>query len=178
MKNKTLFIAAAFSIAIFAAGCSTMEHALLTPSQTVTPAVTNIVAVVSTNAAGVVSTNLAQVITPAVINTTYAPSTLAQGTLKFLEALPIPGAAPAAIFGGWALSAFAGWKSRQKGALSVALVKGIEAGRQILQSTPEGQRLDQKFKDVLIDNQEVAGVLNAAGKLVNQYTGDTVKPVQ
>jgi hypothetical protein len=59
--------------------------------------------------------------------------------------------------------------------LAAALVTGIEAGRQILQTTSEGQKLDAKFKDMLIAHQEAAGVLNAASTLVNTLTGNTVK---
>ena len=63
---------------------------------------------------------------------------------------------------------------RNKKALS-AVVLGVEAGRKILQETPEGQKLDAQLKDALIHYQEVAGVLNKVSGIVNNITGDTVK---
>lgn len=174
MKTKSILVFfTAAVLAVVAVGCGTIESALLTTHQTVTPAVTNSVTVLSTNAAGEVTPIVTQIIKPAITNTVYEPSVIAQGGTELIGSLPLPGAKTAAILGGWLLTAFAGWKNKK---LAVALVKGIDAGRQILQTTPEGQRLDAKFKDALIDHQETANVLNAAAKLVNQYTGDTVKP--
>lgn len=174
MKKTTLLtILAAISIAVVGAGCSAMDGALLSSHFTVTPAVTNIVAVVSTNSAGQSETNFEQHVKSAVTNTVYEPSTMAQVGVTAIGALPFPGAGTAGIALAWLATAYAAYRNKK---LSVALVKGIDAGRQILQTTPEGQKLDAKFKDALIDHQEISGVLNAASQLVNEYTGDTVKP--
>ena len=174
MKSKYLFpLIVTFIIAFCSAGCSAVESSLLKSHSTVTPAVTNAVEVVATDASGALVTNVTLHVTPAVTNVVYEPTPIAQAGAAAIGALPFPGAGTAAIVGGWLLTALAAWRNKK---LSVALVKGIDAGRQILQTTPEGQRLDAKFKDALIENQEIAGVLNAASSLVNNYTGDTVKP--
>jgi hypothetical protein len=150
MKKK-LFILAACGLFAFS-GCTELDK--IATVKTVTAA--------TTNAAGVVTA----------ATTNYAASPLALGAATTVAALPFPFAGTAGIALGWALTAYAAFRNRK---LATALVTGIEAGRQILQTTPEGQKLDAKFKDVLIQHQDAAGVLNSASKLVNQYTSDTVK---
>lgn len=172
MKKTILLAFTACLLTTLLTGCDTLQNALLTPRQTVTPAVTNYVTTTITLPSGDVAPVTTQVIRPAVTNTVWEPSAMAQGGTQLVGSLPIPGAATAGILGGWLLTAFAAWKNKK---LSVALVKGIDAGREILQTTPEGQRLDAKLKDALISHQELAGVLNAAARLVNEHTGDTVK---
>jgi hypothetical protein len=159
MKSKNLFVLTLITLALFlGAGCATVDKALFTPTSVVTPASTNAV----TGA-----------ITPPSTNTTYTANPMALAATQGIAAAPFPFAGTVGIGLGWLLTGIAAIRSKK---LSVALVQGIEAGRQILQTTPEGQKLDAKFKDALIANQDAAGVLNAAASLVNQYTGDTVKP--
>jgi hypothetical protein len=153
MKKQILIICAAVACFAFA-GCATVDKSLLTA--TVAPAATNAVS---------------GAITPAVTN--YAPNAAATVTAQAVSAMPFPFAGTAGIAAGWLLTAYAAWRNRK---LASALVTGIDAGRQILQSTPEGQKLDAKFKDLLIQHQDAAGVLDAAASLVNKLTGDTVKP--
>jgi hypothetical protein len=158
------------ALALTFTGCASTEKALLTSTATVTPATTNqVVSVDATTGQSVTN----QVVMPPATNVTYAPSPVAVAATQTIAALPFPFAGTAGIALGWLLTAYAAWKNKK---LSVALVQGIDAGRQILQTTPEGQKLDAKFKDALIEHQEIAGVLNAASTLVNDYTGDTVKP--
>lgn len=151
MKKTTfaicLLIALAFS------GCATVDRAILTA--TVTPAATNAVS---------------GVITSAVTN--YAPNAAATVAAQAVAAMPFPFAGTAGIAAGWLLTAYAAYRNRK---LAGALVTGIEAGRVILQTTPEGQQFDSKFRRMLIEHQDAAGVLNAAGRLVNTLTGNTVK---
>ena len=155
-------------------GCSAIDKTLLTATPTITPAVTNqVVHVVADTNGVIIATNVEQVIIPSFTNTTYAPAPVATATAGIVGALPFPGAGVVGIALGWLLTAYAAIRNRK---LAVALVTGIDAGRTILQTTPEGQKLDAKFKDALIQHQEVSGVLQAASKLVNAYTGDTVKP--
>jgi len=157
--KTTLVITAATAcfVAILALpGCSTMDKALLTPNDTVTPAITNA-------ATGDV--------TPAVTNTTYTPNPIAQGTATAIGALPLPWCGTAGAVLGACIAMYANYRNKK---LAGALVTGIEAGRQILQTTPEGQRLDGMVKEALINHQEAAGVLNAASKMVNDLTSNTV----
>lgn len=179
MKIRNLFIVGAFAGLLTLTGCSTLDK-LYTPTPTVTPAVTNSVPQVipaATNAVtGVVLpsvTNELQIVTAPQTNIVIAPNPTVQAGIQAAAALPFPFAGVVAILGGWLYTAYANMRNKK---LSAALVTGIDAGRQILQSTPEGQKLDAKFKDVLIQHQELAGVLNAASTLVNTLTGDTVKP--
>ena len=152
MKKTIAIMLAACAVFAFA-GCSTVEHALL--SANVTPGVTN----AATGVVGLPVTN-------------YAPNPVASAAAQTVAAMPFPFAGTAGVALGWMLTAYAAIKNRK---LASALVSGIEAGRQILQTTPEGKALDSQVKDALISHQEAAGVLNAASALVNQLTGNTVK---
>lgn len=149
MKTKIIILAAAAAFSF--AGCSALDH--LATVQTVTAA--------TTNAAGVVTSAI----------TNYGANPIALDAAQTVSALPFPFAGTAGIALGWALTAYAAFRNRK---LATALVTGIEAGRQILQTTPEGQKLDAKVKDALIAHQDAAGVLNAASSLVNSLTGNTV----
>lgn len=154
MKKNTIAICLIIAALAYAVtGCGTIQRALLT--ETVSPVVTNAVS-------GDVSGGV----------TNYAPNPVAVATAQTVAALPFPFAGTAGIALGWLITAYASIKNKR---LASALVTGIDAGRQILQTTPEGQRLDAKFKDMLIQHQDAAGVLNEASKLVNKLTGDTVK---
>ena len=115
------------------------------------------------------STNFVPVLAPPTLET----NSMISGGISMLGSLPVPGAGAAALALGWLYSAYAAIRNKK---VSVALVQGIEAGRQILQTTPEGQKLDAKVKDALLQHQDIAGVLNEVSGLVNAYTGDTVKP--
>lgn len=134
-------------------GCSALDNLIL--EKQVTPATTNAVS---------------GIVTPE--QTQYSVSAPALGGAKLVTSLPIPFAAPAGIVLTFLLQGYA--SMRNKKALS-AVVLGVEAGRKILQETPEGQKLDAQLKDALIHYQEVAGVLNKVSGIVNNITGDTVK---
>jgi hypothetical protein len=150
-------LAAASFVAILALpGCSTLDSALLTRHDTIEPAITNVVT---------------GDVTPAVTNTTYTPNPIAQGTASTIGALPLPWCGTAGALLGAGIAMYANFRNKK---LAGALVTGIEAGRQILQTTPEGQRLDGMVKEALINHQEAAGVLNAASKMVNDLTSNTV----
>ena len=175
MKKSILLtsLIIASSVTLLAlSGCSTVDKALLTSTQTVTPAITNAVITEATNTDGTITPVAELVVTPPQTNTTFAPNTTVSTGLTILGAVPIPWAGTAAAILAAALSMYASGRNKK---LAAALVTGIEAGRQILQTTPEGQKLDAKIKDALIEHQEAAGVLNAASALVNDLTGNTVK---
>ncbi|MDX1951493.1 MAG: hypothetical protein SFY81_04875 [Verrucomicrobiota bacterium] len=123
-------------------------------------------------------TNLVQL--PPVTVTNLAPIPAVQaGIQSGVGMLPFPGAgavgyALAAIY-----AAYATWRNNRTAStgrkVAKALVEGIEAGRLILNETPEGRKLDAKIKDELIKHQEVAGVLNEVSVFINEHTGNTVK---
>ena len=92
---------------------------------------------------------------------------------SIISGLPFPWAGTAGVILGWLATAYVALRNRK---VAVAMVQGIEAGRVILQTTPEGKVLDEKVRRALMDHQEMAGVLNAASSLVNAYTGVTTKP--
>ncbi len=112
------------------------------------------------------------------ITYTHAPPTLVTnlvprpelaGAIQAGGALPFPFAGAAALALGWAYSAYASVRNRRVG---VALVQGIEAGREFLQSTPEGQKLDEQFKETLARHQNYAGVMRDVRTLLDRYVHD------
>ncbi|MDE2102584.1 MAG: hypothetical protein KGL39_35380 [Patescibacteria group bacterium] len=200
MKSKTirnLTVAAILTLGV--CGCSSLDKLYSTQTFTnpattnevaqVTPAFTNQTAVVhpattntltgeitppTTNIVLNVTppvTNLVQVVIPATTSTQLVPNSSVATGIQAAGAIPLPFAGVAAGLLGWLYTAYAAARNKK---LASALVTGIEAGRQILQSTPEGQKLDAKVKDALIQHQELAGVLNQASALVNSLTGNTV----
>jgi len=96
------------------------------------------------------------------------------GVTAIASATGIPWGGLAGIVIGFLYTGYAAIRNKK---LAVALTTGIEAGRVALQSTPEGQALDKIIKAKLIEHQELAGVVNDASKLVNEYTGTTTAPV-
>lgn len=147
-----LCLAAAALTVILAPGCAQLDKALTKSTEVVTV----------DPVTGASVTNIVLKVRPEI-----------EGGAKILTALPFPFAGVAGTLVGFAASAYLALRQRK---VAVALVQGIEAGRELLQNTPEGQKLDTKLKDELIKHQEAAGVVNAVAKLVNRYTGDTVKP--
>lgn len=97
-----------------------------------------------------------------------------QAVTGIASATGIPWGGLAGIVLAWLYTGYAALRNKK---LAVALTTGIEAGRVVLQTTPEGQALDKIIKAKLIEHQELAGVLNDASKLVNQYTNTTTGPV-
>jgi hypothetical protein len=181
---KKLAFILPLTVALFT-GCTALDKALYetrvetTPPQIVrtnVTATTNFTAVVQAD--GTVTTNaiILPVISydyaPAVSVTNLAPRAPISAATQAIGALPVPGAGLGAIALGWLYTAYAAFRNKR---VAQALVTGIEAGRRALQETPEGQKLDGRIKDALIEHQTVAGVLNEVGKLVNTYTGDTVR---
>lgn len=157
---KTILSLAILTVALLSVGCSQLDSALIreqvTPGQTIT----------STNAVG----HVELITLPPVTNYTVAP---AVGTVTAIAgALPIPWAGTIASILGLGASLYVGARRKK---LTVALVEGIEAGRTLLQASPEGRALDAQVKDALIHHQEIAGVLGAAARLVSQYTSNTCK---
>ena len=159
-RTKILFLAlpvACLALTLTLSSCGTLDKALLTQQTTVTPPSTNAVT---------------GVVTPGSTNVTLIPKPNLVADTNLVSSLPIPYAVPAGLGLGWLLQAYCFVRQKK---LSTALVTGIEAGRKILQQTPEGQALDAKVKDALIEHQDIAGVLNAASAMVNSLTANTVQ---
>jgi len=101
------------------------------------------------------------------------PNTAIQSGINLVGALPVPFAGSAAALLGLLYSSYAAIRNKKA---TVAVVQGVDAFRVWLNGTPEGQKIDGKLLDYLKSHQEAAGVLNAVSQIVNEHTGDTVKP--
>lgn len=165
-------IVAVFAALVMFTGCASVEKALYNGQAVVTPAATNVSHQVVMGPTGEPETIEIPVITPAVTNRVIAPSPIVSGVIEGAKALPFPFAGTAALALGWLYSAYASARNKK---LAGALVDGVEAARQWLQTTPEGKTVDGKLVGYLKTHQEAAGVLNAAAALVNARTGDTVQ---
>lgn len=158
--TRRVTLAAVLAIAVITVGCAQLDRAVI--REQVMPAQT----VQTTNSAGQVES----VILPPVTN--YVVNPVVTGTAGAVSAIPLPWAGTAGTLAALLASLYV---SARRKKLAVALVEGIEAGRMVLQASPEGQALDTKIKDELIHHQEISGVLSAASKLVSEYTDNTVK---
>jgi hypothetical protein len=190
MKTNRFLALTLIAFALTFAGCAALDKAykqevVYSPPSTnvVTKYITNTVEVAAvTNADNTVTPPKTQVIvvptietviTPARYTTNLVDNPAVTGTIAVAETLPIPFVGLAGGVIGLLYSVYR--NIRNKKAL-VAVVQGIDDGRKLLQGTPELQAIDAKIRDVLIQHQEVAGVLNAVSDVVNKYTNDTVPP--
>ena len=170
MKTKLCLLSSVLCLLAFT-GCTQIDKTLYHagPPKVIGTNVVTTPAYTDTNGvAHAAATNFVPVTVPGEI----APDTAIEGGINLVKVLPIPFAAPIAIALGWLYSAYA--SIRNKKAL-VAVVKGVDAGREFLNTTSEGKAMDAKLKDFLIQHQEAAGVLNAVSKVVNEHTGNTVQ---
>jgi hypothetical protein len=109
-------------------------------------------------------------ITPALYTTNLVDNPIVTTSIEVTRDLPIPFAG---LAGGLLAMLYSSYRMIRNKQTVNALVNGIEAGRQLLQTTPELKQIDDKFKDLLIHHQEIAGVLNEVSKVVNDKTGNT-----
>jgi hypothetical protein len=127
----------------------------------------------STNTAGlIVPAKIAQVVTPE-IAVPYAPPTYitnlvprlgVETGIKAVAAAPVPWAGTAALGLGWLYSAYASLRNKQ---VAKALVQSVQVGREFLQRTPEGEKLDAELKRLLQRHQEYAGVAREVKKILD-----------
>lgn len=103
---------------------------------------------------------------PAVYVTNLVPRASIEAGAKLAGALPVPWAGTVALGLGWLYSAYASIRNKQ---VSRALVQSVQVGREFLQSTAEGQKLDKAFRDKLERHQEFAGVADQVSKLLKDY---------
>jgi hypothetical protein len=79
----------------------------------------------------------------------------------------IVGTVLAGVFGLWA-----SLRSRKSNQTAAVLTQIIETGRAILQTTPQGQQLDEKWKTWMISHQAETGVITEVMKLVNSVVDE------
>jgi hypothetical protein len=71
-----------------------------------------------------------------------------------------------ALGGGWLYSLYASVRNKK---INQSLVRSVQAGRDFLKSTPQGQELDAKFKQILIEKHLDAGVADDVMALLDKY---------
>ena len=174
-------------------GCSSMDklfykqEVVTTPGaiiRTNTITVTNVVVVeiAKTNAltGEITAPKIAQIITPTITYdyaapvcvTNLVPSQAIQGGIAATGALPLPGAGAIALGLGWLYSLYASIRNKK---VAAGVVMSVERAREFLQTTPEGQALDGKVRDILKQHQESAGIATAVSGLLRDYVDPTKK---
>jgi hypothetical protein len=175
------------------AGCSMLDRmydqkVTLEPGQiTATNTVywTNVVvqpAVTNPATGEITPARLQHVITPeityeygsAVTKTNLVPKPGVDALIGVGGSMPIPWAGPLGIVVGAAYGIYAAARNKKA---ARAVILGVEAGRKILQETPEGQKLDSRLRAELIKHQEAAGVVDQVASMVKEYTGKTKQSV-
>lgn len=197
MKNRTRTIvsimtwlglaAILFLPLLLLCGCASADRLLYDQQVTQRPGVilstnivyrTNVVVVdvARTNAATgeITPARLQQVIQPE-ISFSYAPPAyitnlvarpFIEGGLQTVGGLPFPFAGTAGLLLGWAYTAYRAVRNKQIG---VAVMKSVEAGREFLQTTPEGVKLDEEFTRILEKHQDYSGVVREVRGLLDRY---------
>ncbi len=96
--------------------------------------------------------------------------------------IPAPGAAPLAslaLNGALAIGAvWLGKKRRTAEKVSASLVQGIDTFRDILDQTPQGERIDASLTRTLKDQQHALRVEQEIHKLLQRYATPTKEPIQ
>jgi hypothetical protein len=132
----------------------------------------------STNEDGVITpAKMAAVVTPEV-TVQYAPPTYVTNLvprasietgIQATGGLPVPWAGTVALGLGWLYSAYASLRNKQ---VAKAVVQSVQVGREFLQSTPEGVKIDAELKRLLARHQQYAGVAAEVRKLLDKYVPD------
>ena len=96
--------------------------------------------------------------------------------------IPAPGVAPLtslALNGLLAIGAvWLGKKKRTADKVSASLVQGIDTFRDILDQTPQGEKIDAKLKATLRDHQQALQVQREITKLLDRYATPTKTPIE
>lgn len=73
------------------------------------------------------------------------------------------------LAGALAVGAYHMWASIRNRKVNAALVQGIQTGREILLTTPQGDVAEAKYRTWLMDHQSAAGVIDVVSGLVDKY---------
>jgi hypothetical protein len=98
---------------------------------------------------------------------TYTPSAPATQVVSVASGLGPWGHLASVIIGGL-LGAYGLLRSTRSAKTAAVLAQVIETGRQVLQSTPQGQALDQQWKAWMIQHQAEQGVIPDVIKLLSK----------
>lgn len=153
-------------------GCGTLDRPPTAFEQKMFDVKTNLVEVAVPTTQTVVNGELVTVpgITSIVEQYEFLPNERQEaikGTAKVVGSFWGVGDLAAALVGG----AFGLWgmlRSRKSSKMASTLIQVIETGRQILQTTPQGQKLDDRWKTWMIQHQAEQGIINEVVKLVGQ----------
>ena len=170
-------------------GCSGFERALYDTKVETVPGVinrTNVTYVTNTVAAVETRTNgvtgevssvpvIRQVTTPE-FTYEYAPPTYRTnlvpraGVETIMQTagsmIPLPFAGTAAAVLAWLYTLYANIKNKR---VAAGIVQSVQRGREFLQDTPEGQKIDEQFKKILAEHQDSAGIVDEVQKLLTKY---------
>lgn len=143
-------------------------HAILrTNVVVIKAAITNETGVITpAETAVVVTPEIAVQYAPATYVTNLVPRAEVETGIKAAGALPVPWAGTVALGLGWLYSAYASLRNKQ---VAKALVQSVQVGREFLQSTPEGEKLDAELKRLLARHQEYAGVAREVRSMLDTY---------
>lgn len=102
--------------------------------------------------------------------TNYVVSPAAQGVADATGAIPVWGGLVSTVLTG-VFGIYAASRNKRRGhALAEALVLANEAGRQILRSMPDGERIDENFKRAMVEEQVALGQANEITSVVRKVT--------
>ncbi|MGJ8650798.1 MAG: hypothetical protein ACSHX4_10600 [Opitutaceae bacterium] len=94
---------------------------------------------------------------------------------------PVPGTAPLAslvLNGALAIGAvWLGKKKRTSDKVTASLIQGIDTFRDVLDQTPQGDKIDTKLKATLREHQSALQVQKEITKLLDRYTTPTKTPI-
>lgn len=110
--------------------------------------------------------------------TNYVVSDAAKGVVEATEAIPVWGGLISTVLAG-VMGVYASARNKKKGkALAEALVLANEAGRQVLLHMPDGERIDERFKQAMMEEQVALGHANEITQVVRKVTRPRKKKTQ
>jgi hypothetical protein len=179
MKKILLIGSLTLAVGFLAVGCSSIDKALYRPNVETLPLppgpqfVTNEVSIPTfTNSVGTVIPGVTNTVVlpniriPERVTNGIAENPSIKSGISLVGMLPFPFAGTAAVALGWLYSAYAAVRNKK---IAVGVVKSVEAARDFLQETPEGQKVDAKIVQILAAHQDSAGVVDSVKKLLNDY---------
>jgi hypothetical protein len=96
--------------------------------------------------------------------------------------IPIPGAAPLAslaLNGALAIGAvWLGKRKRTADRVTASLVQGIDTFRDVLDQTPQAEKIDARLTETLRDHQNALQVQEEISKLLDRFATPSKKPIQ